>query len=219
MGYAGVTPLIQIPAFRTKTEDLPGFLVAGGTLATLMGIASILPVAFARVESGTVSPIGIGVIAVSCGLIVCGLTAVVVSFRQQQHSTMPSGVRSAVAANVLFLAFFALEFSDRLVRQDGRIVYWSTFLFLPGLLLLYGLLTARPLAWWTFRGVAALGVVWFLGFVAFIPFVSLQREGVPVPWQGRVYMACISAVFAGILAGAFWSLGRAETRNYFNLNR
>jgi xanthine/uracil/vitamin C permease (AzgA family) len=201
----------------TETEGVTRFLVAGGTLATLMGAALILPVVAARIESGAVSPIAIGVIAVSCGLIACGMTAVVVSFRQPNRSIMPSGVRSAVAANVLFLAFFALELSDRLVRQDGRIVYWSTFLFLPALLLFYGLLTARPLAWWTFRGAAALGVVWFLGFVAIIPFVNLQREGVPVPWQGRVYMACVSLVFAGILAGAFWSLGRAETRNYFRL--
>jgi hypothetical protein len=199
-------------------EQVTRFFVAGGTLATLMGAALILPVVAARIESGTVSPVGIGVIAVSCALIVCGMTAVVVSLRQPHRSIMPSGVRSAVAANVLFLAFFALELSDRLVRQDGRIVYWSTFLFLPALLLFYGLLTARPLAWWAFRGVAALGVVWFLGFVAIIPFVSLQREGVPVPWQGRVYMACVSALFAAILAGAFWSLGRAETRNYFHLN-
>ena len=176
------------------------FFVAGGTAATLMGAALIPPVVAARIESGTVAPVGIGVIALSFGLIACGMTAVVVGFRQSHRPIMPSGVRSAVAANVLFLAFFALEFSDRLVRQDGRIVYWSTFLFLPALLLFYGLLTARPLAWWTFRGVAALGVVWFLGFVAVIPFVSLQREGVPVPWQGRVYMACVSAVFAAILA-------------------
>ena len=191
------------------------FLVVGGWLATSIGAASILPVVAARIESGTVSPVGIGVIAASCGLIACGMTAVVVGLRQRHRSIMPSGVRSAVAANVLFLAFFALEFSDRLVRQDGRIVYWSTFLFLPALLLFYGLLTARPLAWWTFRGVAALGVAWFLGFVAVIPFVKLQRDGVPVPWQGRVYMACVSVVFAAILAGAFWSLGRPETRNYF----
>jgi xanthine/uracil/vitamin C permease (AzgA family) len=193
------------------------FFVAGGALATLMGVALILPVIAARMESGSVSPVGIGVTAVSCGLIVSGMTAVVVSRRQRHRSIMPSGVRSAVAANVLFLAFFALELSDRLVRQDGRIVYWSTFLFLPALLLFYGLLTARPLAWWTFRGAAALGVVWFLGFVAIIPFVNPQRQGVPVPWEGRVYMASVSVVFAGILAGAFWSLGRAETRNYFRL--
>jgi len=201
----------------TGTEDTTRFFVAGGTLATLLGSALLLPVVAARIESGTITPIGIGVIAVSCGLIACGMTAVVVSFRQPNRSIMPSGVRSAVAANVLFLAFFALELSDRLVRQDGRIVYWSTFLFLPALLLFYGLLTARPLAWWTFRGVAALGVVWFLGFVALIPFVNLQRDGVPVPSQGRVYMACVSVAFAGILAGAFWSLGRPETRNYFRL--
>jgi len=201
----------------TRTEDTTRFFVAGGTLATLLGSALLLPVVAARIESGTITPIGIGVIAVSCGLIACGMTAVVVSFRQPNRSIMPSGVRSAVAANVLFLAFFALELSDRLVRQDGRIVYWSTFLFLPALLLFYGLLTARPLAWWTFRGVAALGVVWFLGFVALIPFVNLQRDGVPVPSQGRVYMACVSVAFAGILAGAFWSLGRPETRNYFHL--
>jgi xanthine/uracil/vitamin C permease (AzgA family) len=193
------------------------FFVAGGALATLTGTASILPVVIARIESGTVPPVGIGVIAVSFGLIACGMTALVVGFRQSHRSIMPSGVRSAVAANVLFLAFFALEFSDRLVRQDGRIVYWSTFLFLPALLLFYGLLTARRLAWLVFRGVAALGVVWFLGFVAVIPFVNLQREGGPVPWQGRVYMACVSVAFAGILAGAFWSLGRPETRNYFRL--
>ena len=201
----------------TETDDVTRFFVAGGTLATLMGTALMLPVVAARIESGTVSPVAIGVIAVSCGLIACGITAVVVSFRQPHRSIMPSGVRSAVAANVLFLAFFALELSDRLVRQDGRIVYWSTFLFLPALLLFYGLLTARPLAWWTFRGVAALGVVWFLGFVAVIPFVNLQSRGATVPWQGRVYMACVSIAFAGILAGAFWSLGRAETRNYFHL--
>ena len=201
----------------TGTEDTTRFFVAGGTLATLLGSALLLPVVAARIESGTITPIGIGVIAVSCGLIACGITGIVVSFRQPHRSIMPSGVRSAVAANVLFLAFFALELSDRLVRQDGRIVYWSTFLFLPALLLFYGLLTARPLAWWTFRGVAALGVVWFLGFVALIPFVNLQRDGVPVPSQGRVYMACVSVAFAGILAGAFWSLGRPETRNYFHL--
>jgi xanthine/uracil/vitamin C permease (AzgA family) len=193
------------------------FFVAGGALATLMGVGLMLPVIAALIESGSVSPVAIGVITVSSGLIACGVTAVVVGLRQLRRSAMPSGVRSAVAANVLFLAFFALEFSDRLVRQDGKIVYWSTFLFLPALLLFCGLLTARPLAWWTFRGVAALGIVWFLGFVAIIPFVNLQRQGVSVPWQGRVYMASVSVVFAGILAGAFWSLGRAETRNYFRL--
>lgn len=195
------------------------FFVAGGSLAALMGTALILPVVVARIESGVLSRLGIGVISVGCSLVACGMTAVVVGFRQRHGSVMPSGVRAAVAANVLFLAFFALELSDRLVRQDGRIIYWSTFLFLPALLLFCGLLTARPWAWWTFRGAAALGTLLFLGFVAVIPFASLRGHGgVPVPWQGRVYMACVSLVFAGVLAGAFWSLGRPETRNYFGLS-
>jgi hypothetical protein len=130
---------------------------------------------------------------------------------------MPSGVRAAVAANVLFLAFFVLEFSDGLVRQGGRIVYWNAFLFPPALVLYYGLLSARRWAWWATRGLAAVSGLWFLVFVAVIPFADLRGEGGPVPWYGQVYMAGVSLVFAGILAGAFWSLGRPETRNYFGL--
>ena len=92
-------------------------------------------------------------------------------------------------------------------------------LFLPALVLFCGLLTARRWAWWTFRGVAALGVLWFLGFVALIPFANLQTDGVPVPWYGRLYMACVSLAFAGVMTCAFWLLGRTETRNYFGLIR
>lgn len=184
-----------------------------------MGAALIPPVLVARLESGGMTTLGIGVVSVGCGLIACGMTAVLVGFRQRLASGMPSGVRAAVAANVLFLAFFALELSDGLVRQDGRIFYWTAVLFLPALLLFCGLFAAQRWAWWTFRGAAALGTLWFLGFVAVIPFANLQAEGVPVPWYGRVYMACVSLVFAGILAGAFWSLGRPETRNYFGLIR
>jgi xanthine/uracil/vitamin C permease (AzgA family) len=138
-------------------------------------------------------------------------------FRQRVASGMPSGVRAAVAANVLFLAFFTLELSDRLVRQDGKLFYWTTFLLPPALLIFCGLVAAKPWAWWTSRGAAAFGVLWFLGFLAVTPFVPLQADGVPIPWYGRVYVACVSLAFAGILAGAFWSLGRPETRNYFGL--
>lgn len=191
------------------------FFMPGGSLAALMGAGLMLPVVRARIESGAFSRVSLGVISAACILVACGVTAVLSGFRQRSRSRMPSGVRAAVAANALFLAFFALEFSDRLVLQNGDIFYWSTFLFLPALLLFCGLLMARPWAWWTFRGAAALGVLWFLGFVAVIPFAKLQSNGVPVPWQGRIYMVSVSLVFAGVLAGAFWSLGRPETRNYF----
>jgi hypothetical protein len=186
-------------------------------LAALIGAALIPPVVFARFESGELTRLGIGVVSVGCGMIACGIAAVLAALWQRRDSGMPSGVRAAAAANALFLAFFALELSDRLVRQDGRITYWSTFLFPPALLLFCGLLAAGRWAWWAHRAVFALGTLWFLGFVAVIPFAHLQADGVPVPWHGRVYMVCVSSVFAGILASAFWSLGRSEARRYFGL--
>jgi hypothetical protein len=198
---------------------LTRFLLAGGWAASLMGATSILPVVVAALKRGGLTNLGIGVVSVGCSLIACGMTAVLLGFRQRRASGMPSGVRMAVAANIFFLAFFALELSDRLVRQDGKIFYWTTFLFLPALVLFYGLLAAGRWAWWTSRGLAALGVLWFLGFVALIPFVDLHGGGGPVPWYGRIIMACVSLAFAGVLASAFWSLGRTQTRCYFGLIR
>jgi hypothetical protein len=182
-----------------------------------MGVGLVLPVVVARLESGAFTAVGVGVGSVGCGLIASGIAAFLAGGLGRGGSAMPSGVRAAVAANVLFLGFFALEFSDGLVRQGGRIVYWNTFLFPPALLLYYGLLSARRWAWWTGRGLTALSSLWFLGFVAVIPFAELKGEGGPVPWYGRVYMACVSLAFAGILAGAYWSLGRPEARSYFGL--
>ena len=195
------------------------FLLAGGSLVALMGGALLPPVLVARLESGGLTTLGIGIISVGCCMVAGGMTAVLVGFLQRHGSAMPSGVRTALTANILVLAFFAMELSDRLVRREGRIIYWSTFLLLPALLLFCGLLTARRWAWWTSRGAAALAVLWFLVFAVVIPFADLQTEGVPVPWYGRVYMICVSLVFAGIMAGAFWSLNRPETRNYFGLSR
>ena len=193
------------------------FHLAGGTSAALMGAALIVPVAVHPLEGGGLTKVGIGVASAGCTLIVGGLTAVVVGLRKRRASSMPSGVRTAVAGNILFLTFLALELSDRLVRQDGKIFYWTTPLLLPTLLLFWGLLAARRWAWWTFRGAAALGVLWFLGFTALIPFVHLQADGVPTPWYGRVYMICVSLAFAAVFASAFWSLGRTDTRTYFDL--
>ncbi len=199
--------------------SVAGLLLAGGSSAALMGVSLVLPVVAAWLESGGLTGLAIGVVAVGCGMIACGITALVAGARRRRGSSMPSGVRAAVAANVLILAFCGLEFSDRLVRQGGRIVYWNLFLFPPALVLFYGLLSARRWAWWATRGLAAVSVAWFLVFVAVIPFADLRGEGGPVPWHGRVYMVCVSLVFAGILAGAYWSLGRPEARGYFGLVR
>ena len=161
-------------------------LLAGGFLAALMGAALIPPVLVARLESGGLNTLGIGIVCVGCGLIAFGVTAVTVGFRRRVATGMPSGVRAAVTANVFFLAFFALELSDRLIRRDGKLFYWSTLLFPPALALFCGLLAAQPWAWRASRGAAALGVVWFLGFLARYPVCPLgdRRGAGPVAWAG-----------------------------------
>lgn len=194
-------------------------LVAAGSSAAMMGVGLICPVVFSRIESGALSRVGVAVLAVGCVFVASGIVAVLVGLSQRNDSGLHRGVSTAVAANILFLAFFALESSDRLVRQGGNFVYWSTYLFLPTLLLFYGLLTARPWAWWIFRGVAALGTLWFLGFVLISPFANLQSHGMVIPWYGRIYVASVSLVLAATLAGAFWSLGLSETRRYFRLTQ
>jgi hypothetical protein len=192
--------------------------LAGGALIAMLGVALVPPVLVARAEHGGFTPLGAAIIAMGGVLIACGASVVLAGWRQRRGPDMPTGVRAAVAVTVLFLAFFSLEFSDGLVRQDGRVFYWTTVLFAPVLLLLWGLLAARRWAWWIFRGATALGTLWFVAFTGMIPFANLHSGGVPVPWQGRVYMLCVSVAFAGTLAGAFWSLGRREARDYFVTN-
>jgi hypothetical protein len=182
-----------------------------------MGAALLLPVLVAHWEGRDLTRFAVGIISAGCLLMVCATGAVCVGWRRRRGSIMPSGVRVAVAANVVLLAFFALELSDRVVRQDGRIFYWSTFLFLPAGLLFCGLLAAHRWAWWTARSAFALGVLWFLGFLVVIPFAPLQGDGGPVPWYGRLYMAGVTLAFASILGGAYWSLGQSATGRYFGL--
>jgi hypothetical protein len=181
-----------------------------------MGAALLSPVVMARWEGRELTRVGIGITWAGYVLIACGAAAVCVGWRGGAP-LMPSGVRATVAANAVFLAFFALELSDRVIRQDGRVFYWTTFLLLPAGLLFCGLLAAQRWAWWTSRIAFALGTLWFLGFLAVIPFAPLQTDVGPVPWYGRLYMAGVTLAFAGILACAYWSLGRSESRKYFGL--
>lgn len=193
-------------------------LHSGGVLAAMMGIAFIVPVIVARMGSGRLTELGIGFVAAGCGLIVGGVVALVAGFRRRP-AAMPSSVRAAVAATVLFLAFLALELSDRSVCQDGKRFYWTTFLLPPTLLLFVGLVAAKAWAWWVARGFAAVGTLWFLGFLVIIPFVPLQTDGIPVPWYGRVWVAGVTVVLAGIFATMFRSLGDPEARRYFGVFR
>ena len=183
------------------------WLLAGGSAAALMGVALTVPVAAAYAESRPATAVGLGLLLAGANLSACGFAA---GLWQRRGPSMPSGVRAAITANILFLAFCALELSDRLVRQEGKVFYWTTLLFLPALILFYGLLWARGWGWWTTRGLAAIACLWFVVFVAVIPFADLRGEDGPVPWYGRVYMACVTLAFAGIAAGVYWSLGERK---------
>jgi prepilin signal peptidase PulO-like enzyme (type II secretory pathway) len=104
-----------------------------------------------------------------------------------------------------------------LVRRQGRIFYWTTVLFLPAVLLLTGVLLARCWAWWTARGVTAIFVLCFVGFIAMIPFGDLRGSEGPVPWWGRVYMMGVTLIFASVAAYVFRALGHSETKAYFGM--
>jgi hypothetical protein len=67
------------------------------------------------------------------------------------------------------------------------------------------------------RGFLAGGFAAILAFVAVVPFARLYSDHAPVPWYGRVWMVCVSLALAGILAGAFRSLGHPAARRYFGL--
>jgi hypothetical protein len=178
-------------------------------------VALLLPLFPAWLEDGSLTGRAIGIVSLGGISIVCGLAAVVAGVRRWRGLIMPSAVRMAVTANILFLPFFALEISDGLVRRGGAIHPVSSALFAPTLLLLYGLLAARRWAWWLARGVSALVSLCFLGFIAVIPWADLHGEQGPVPWWGRLYMIGVSLVLGGILAGGFVALGRPAARSYF----
>jgi len=191
------------------------WFLAGGLAAILVGVALIVPAAVERLEKGSFNELMIGVTAVGSALILGGLVAAVGGALDWHELTMPTGVRIAVMANIVFLACFALEISDGLARRGGAIHPIGWAMFWPTLLLLYGLLSARRWAWWIARGVAAIVIVWFLGFAVLIPFADLRTEQGPIPWWGRLYMICVSLVLAAMLSGGFFSLGATSARSYF----
>jgi Zn-dependent protease len=130
---------------------------------------------------------------------------------------MPAPVRAVVMANAILLAFCALEVSDGLIRSEGRVFYWTTILFVPAIVLHGGLVVGQRWAWWVARGLAALGVLWFAGFLVLVPFADLHGPDGPIPWWGRVYTALVTIVFVSIFAYAFRALGHDEARRHFGL--
>jgi hypothetical protein len=193
-------------------------LIAGGASTAMVGVGLIFPAVVAWREQGATSNLGVVIVSLAGVLAVCGLAAILLGFRRWSGVTMPAPVRAVVTGNILFVAFCALETSDRLLRQEGRIFYWTTVLFVPALLLLCGVILARRWAWWAARGLTAMFVLWLVGFMVLIPFADLRGNDGPVPWQGRIYMASVTLVFASISAYVFHALGRAAARDYFGMS-
>jgi hypothetical protein len=194
-------------------------LLAGGASSLLVGIGFLVPALVARLEERATSTLGVVVVLLAGSLVLCGAAAILLGFRRSRGVAMPAPVRAVVTGNILFLAFCAMETSDRLLRQEGRIFYWTTFLFVPTLLLLGGVLLAQRWAWWTMRAVTVVFTLWFVGFLGLIPFVDLHGNDGPPPWWGRIYVAGVTLMFASISAYVCHALGRAEARNYFGMSR
>ncbi len=195
-------------------------LLVNGVLGAAMGTACMPPVIVTWLERGALEPEGYAVVALGFILVMSGMWAVCVCFRRghMTSASIPAPVRAVIAANVFFLAFCALETSDGLLRQGGRIFYWTSLLFIPALVVLYGQVLAHCWAWWVARTLTAMSTFWFVGFIALIPFVEVRGSGgAAVPWWGRVYMAAVTLVFAGVSAYAFHALGRGDARRFFSL--
>jgi hypothetical protein len=190
-------------------------VLISGVLAVAFGVTVIIPALAENLNHGLFSGLVGVVVSFGIMLILGGGAAILFARRHPSSVAMPAPVRATVMAAILFLAFCMLEFSDGLLRQDGRIFYWTSVLFLPALVLLYGLVSAHRWAWWVTRVAAALAVLWFVAFMVIIPFADLRADGVSTPLRGRLYMEAVTLVFAGISFYVFRCLGRAEAKNYF----
>jgi len=190
-----------------------------GLLAASSGAAWLVPAIAARLERGALALQDCAVASVGPVLILSGIVAAWCGFRELRIAPIPSPVRASIACNGVFVSFCVLEFSDGLLRQNGRIFYWTSILFLPALMLFYGQVLAQRWAWWAARIVTAFFTFWFAGFLLVIPFANLRGSGGAAPWWGRVYAATVTLVFASSSAYAFRSLGRAETKTYYGMQQ
>jgi hypothetical protein len=190
---------------------------AGGAVVAFLGVGLIPPALVGGLEQERISELGIVILSLAAVLVLSGLVAIVLGRLRSEGLSRPAPVRAVILANLCFLAFCSLEVSDGLLRQGGRIFYWTTVLFVPALGLYCGVILAQRWAWWTARGFALIFVVWFSVFVLLIPFVEMRGSSGPVPWYGRVYMIGVSTIFASIAAYVFHALGRAETKTYFGM--
>ncbi len=194
----------------------PLIVFTGGLLCTFMGAASLLPFGLSPETSDPQNRL---VALLGLTLLLGGIYFTLRHFRAAHFVSLPAPVRMAVTSCLLFLSFCALEFSDGLINQGGRVFYWTSVLFLPALALFFGLVLAQRWAWWLARILAVAFTLWFITFLFLIPFADLRTHGVPVPLLGRIYMTTVTLIFATISFYVFRSLGHTSARTYFNQTR
>jgi hypothetical protein len=192
-------------------------VLISGALLISMGLTWLFPILFELSQGEVLSKMGRKVVWLSPLLIVAGSLSALWALRRPEAHQMPTPVRLAITGNVLFLSFCALELSDGLVRQDGRVFYWTSVLFFPALFLLIGLALARRWAWWIARFLTTSFALGFIGVAAAIPFGDVRSHGEPVsPW-GRVWMIAVTLLFVSAALFVFRVLGAAESRCYFGM--
>lgn len=212
MVRAGLASLFGLKGVMTRVASI------SGALCISMGVAWLLPVFFELSYGEGLSALAKTVVWLGPVLIGGGLLLMVWSARRPREASVPAPVRMAITGNVLFLAFCALEFSDGLVRQGGRVFYWTSVLFVPALLLLAGLTLAHRWAWWLARGVTMSFTLGFIVLAVVIPFSDVRSEGVPVPPWGRVWMITVTLAFVCAAFFAFRALGHVQSRFYFRVS-
>ena len=188
-----------------------------GFLAAASGAAWLIPANAARMVNGALSLQDDAVASVGLVLILSGVVAICRGFSALRAASLPPPVRAALMGNGLLVAFCVLEFSDGFLRQDGRVFYWTSILFLPALLLFYGQVLAQRWAWWAARILTAIIALGFAAFLLAVPFAPLRGNAGPPPWWGRIYVASVTLAFVSISAYAFRSLGLAQARTYYGM--
>lgn len=125
-------------------------LLVSGILVAALGVGGTFPAIVGWLARGGMERQVFAVLAIGLALIVCG-AGILWSAMGRRHGvtvSIPAPVRAVIAANVGFLAFCALEASDGLLFRGGRILYWTSVLFLPALAVLYGQVMGQSWSWW-----------------------------------------------------------------------
>lgn len=125
-------------------------------------------------------------------------------------NSIPAALLVGLAAAILFMALFALEISDGLIRKNGTIAK-SLFVFPLVLALFWGMLTHRRWALWFARLMAILGSLWFYGWGIAAAVIRPTDSYGPV-W---IWILTVSAILGSVTLAAYFALGRSAVKRHY----